>query len=119
MARRAASVTPVATGLASDGRGRYWMTERPTAPAVGTATNPPGDDTRTPRATPPLAGPGLINSDCCMVRVRRGGTTHRGEWVARIVTTGFAGRPGRLVQWARARACGREMSAVLTPPHDN
>src|SRR5262249_46100840 len=37
-----ASVAPVATGLASGGRERYWETERLTAPATGNATGTGG-----------------------------------------------------------------------------
>jgi len=38
----------------------------------------------------------------------RGATTHRSEWVARIVTTGFAGRPGRLSRERGDEGAGRE-----------
>src|SRR5262245_5510556 len=49
-----ASVAPVATGLASGGRERYWVTERLTTPTAGNATGTGGDGAQT---TPPPASP--------------------------------------------------------------
>ena len=56
------------------------------ARVTDTAPGKPGSPTGSVFGFP--TGNGMVKN--------RGGTTHRSEWVARIVTTGFAGRPGCL-----------------------
>jgi len=62
----------------------------------------------------PTGSPGVgVPTGNGMVKIR-GGTTHRSEWVARIVTTGFAGRPGRLAREGWDESTGPKKAVGFT-----
>ena len=99
---------------------RYWITKKavPTAATrEGRAANV-GSENTTPPQRPGTEAAGFavgMSTVMGMVLDRRG-TTHRSEWVARIVTTGYAGRPGRLSLFQKSegmRAQGRKKRSAL------
>jgi len=110
---------PVALGLASDRGVGYWTLRRRTVAAVMEESSG-AHDARARHTTDtvpgPAGSPGFsgIPTGVGMVLDRRG-TTHRSEWVARIVTTGFAGRPGRLSRERGDEGTGRKKRSALPP----